>query len=43
VWKDLAGDDVDLFVEIIRFDETRDYIMYITENYEIYKALYSHP
>jgi soluble lytic murein transglycosylase len=43
VWKALAGDDVDLFVEIIRFDETRNYIMYITENYEIYKWLYSHP
>lgn len=43
VWKALAGDDIDLFVEIIRFDETRDYIMYITETYEIYKSLYSHP
>ena len=43
VWKELAGDDIDLFVEIIRFDETRDYIMYITENYEIYKSIYSHP
>ena len=43
IWKELAGDDVDLLVELIRFDETRDYIKYITENYEIYKALYSHP
>lgn len=43
VWKDMAGDDVDLLVELIRFDETRDYIKYITENYEIYKTLYSHP
>jgi soluble lytic murein transglycosylase len=43
VWKALAGEDIDLFVEIIRFDETKDYIKYITENYEIYKSLYSHP
>ncbi len=43
IWKSLAGDDVDLLVELIRFDETRDYIKYITENYEIYKTLYSHP
>lgn len=43
IWKELAGDDIDLFVEVIRFDETRNYIKYITENYEIYKSLYSHP
>lgn len=43
IWKDMAGDDIDLFVELIRFDETRDYIKYITENYEIYKTLYTHP
>lgn len=43
IWKGMAGDDVDLLVELIRFDETRDYIKYITENYEIYKTLYSHP
>lgn len=43
VWKALAGDDIDLFVEVIRFDETKDYIRYITENYEIYKSLYTHP
>ncbi len=43
IWRGLAGDDIDLLVELIRFDETRDYIRYITENYEIYKKLYSHP
>lgn len=43
VWNALAGDDIDLFVEVIRFDETKDYIRYITENYEIYKSLYTHP
>ncbi len=43
VWKALAGEDTDLFVELIRFDETKEYIKFITENYEIYKNLYSHP
>jgi len=43
VWKALAGDDIDLFVEVIRFDETKDYIRTISEIYEIYKSLYSHP
>ncbi len=43
IWKSLAGEDIDLFVELIRFEETRNYIRYITENYEIYKKLYSHP
>ena len=42
-WRSLAGEDTDLLVEIIRFDETRDYIRYITEIYEIYKTLYTHP
>ena len=42
-WMELAQGDMDLLVEVIRFDETRDYIKYITENYEIYKTLYSHP
>lgn len=43
IWKGLAGEDVDLLVELIRFEETRDYIRYITETYEIYKKLYTHP
>lgn len=43
VWKELSGDDPDLFLEIIRYDETRDYIRYITENFEIYKTIYTHP
>mgnify|MGYP001767823625 FL=1 len=43
IWKELAPDDTDLFVELIRFDETKNYIKYITENYEIYKSLYTHP
>ena len=40
---DLAGDDPDLFLEVIRFDETYNYIRYITENYAIYKTIYTHP
>lgn len=43
IWKELAGDDVDLMVELIRFEETRNYICYIAENYTIYKSLYTHP
>lgn len=42
-WKQIAGNDPDLLLEVIRFDETRNYIRYITENYEIYKGLYTHP
>jgi len=41
VWKELAGDDPDLFLEIIRFKETQDYIRYIYEIYNTYKAIYS--
>jgi len=41
VWKELAGDDQDLLLEIIRFQETRDYIRYIYEIYTIYQNLYS--
>lgn len=42
-WKELSGNDPDLFLEVIRYDETRDYIRYITENFEIYKQIYTHP
>lgn len=40
-WKELAGDDPDLFLEVIRFQETRDYIRYIYEIYATYRAIYS--
>jgi soluble lytic murein transglycosylase len=40
VWKQLAGDDPDLLLEIIRFQETRDYIRYIYEIYTVYRNLY---
>ncbi len=39
-WKQLSGDDPDLFLEIIRFQETRDYIRNIYEIYVIYRRLY---
>jgi soluble lytic murein transglycosylase len=40
-WKDLAGDDQDLLLEVVRFQETRDYIRFIYEIYTIYRNLYS--
>lgn len=39
-WRDLAGGDDDLFVEVIRYDETRNYVRRIYENYVIYRDLY---
>jgi len=39
-WKQLSGDDPDLFLETARFDETRNYIRNIYEIYVIYKRLY---
>ncbi len=40
-WRDLAGNDPDLFVEVIRFQETRDYIRLIYEIFSAYRNLYS--
>ena len=39
-WKRLSGEDPDLFLETIRFEETRNYIRNIYEIYAIYKRLY---
>ncbi len=39
-WKELAGDDPDLYLESVRFEETRNYIRNIYEIYVIYKRLY---
>jgi soluble lytic murein transglycosylase len=39
-WRDLAGNDPDLLLEVIRFQETRDYIRYIYEIYSTYRSLY---
>ncbi|MFO7585241.1 MAG: tetratricopeptide repeat protein [Anaerolineales bacterium] len=41
IWKNLAGDDSDLLLEIIRFQETRNYIRGIYEIYNVYRSLYS--
>jgi soluble lytic murein transglycosylase len=41
VWKELAGDDPDLLLEIIRFQETRNYIRFIYEIYSTYRSIYS--
>ncbi len=40
VWHNLSGGDPDLFLEIIRYPETRDYIRGIYEMYSIYYRLY---
>lgn len=40
-WKELAGGDPDLFLEIVRPAETRDYIRGVYETYNIYRLLYS--
>jgi soluble lytic murein transglycosylase len=41
VWKELAGDDPDLFLEIVRFQETRNYIRFIYEIFDTYKTFYN--
>ncbi len=41
VWRDLSGPDTDLFLEVIRFDETRTYIRSIYEIYAMYRLLYA--
>jgi len=40
-WQSLSNGDHDLFVEVIRFTETRNYIRHIYETYSIYRGLYS--
>jgi len=40
IWWDLAGGDPDLFLEIIRYEETRDYVRGIYEVFSIYRRLY---
>lgn len=41
VWKDLSNGDPDLFLEIIRYDETRSYLTQISDFLNIYNGLYS--
>lgn len=40
-WKNLSGNDPDLFLEVIRFDETRLYLMQIADFLNIYNRLYT--
>ncbi|HET9589233.1 MAG TPA: tetratricopeptide repeat protein [Anaerolineales bacterium] len=40
VWNELAGNDPDLLLEIIRFEETRNYIRFIYEIFNTYRMLY---
>ena len=39
-WQSLSGDDPDLFVEVIRFEETRNYIRSIYEIFNLYRRIY---
>ena len=39
-WQSLSGGDPDLFLESVRFEETRNYIRNIYEIYVVYKRLY---
>ncbi len=41
IWQSLANGDPDLFVEVVRFDETRKYLMSIYEIFNIYSRLYA--
>ncbi len=40
-WKNLAPDDPDLFLELVRFSETRNYIRSIYEIFTIYRYIYN--
>ena len=39
-WLELAPDDPDLFLEVIRYAETRNYIRGVYEIFAIYRYLY---
>lgn len=41
-WKELSNGDPDLFLEIIRYDETQTYLKQIVEFLNIYKLIYTH-
>ncbi|MGB8212657.1 MAG: tetratricopeptide repeat protein [Anaerolineales bacterium] len=40
IWSGLSGSDSDLFLEVIRLDETSNYVRSIYENYSMYRTLY---
>lgn len=39
-WRQIAAGDPDLFVEVVRIAETRQYIRYIYEIFTVYRSLY---
>ncbi|MBN1486390.1 MAG: transglycosylase SLT domain-containing protein, partial [Anaerolineae bacterium] len=39
-WREAAQEDIDLFVELITFNETRTYVERITEHFAHYRWLY---
>ncbi len=39
-WSQMAGDDPDLLLEVIRAEQTRTYIMRIYENFNLYRLIY---
>ncbi|MFC2054898.1 lytic transglycosylase domain-containing protein, partial [Chloroflexota bacterium] len=39
-WRKLAADDPDVFLEVIRYPETRNYVRVIYEVFDIYRWLY---
>ncbi len=41
IWLDESGGDPDLFLEVIRFSETRTYLQNISEIFAIYRRIYS--
>ena len=40
-WLALSNDDPDLFLEVIRFQETQNYLLQVTEFLNIYKLIYT--
>ncbi len=39
-WRDVSGDDADLFLQTVEFSETQLYVEIVAENYAIYRYLY---
>jgi soluble lytic murein transglycosylase len=42
-WLSISGPDLDLFVQTIGYDETREYVRRIYEQYNVYRTLYGTP
>jgi soluble lytic murein transglycosylase len=40
-WQKLANGDPDVFLEVINFEETRNYIRGVYENYNLYRRIYN--